>query len=153
LHWAFWIGFGLGLVKNCSYWLGARLKALYGDVNPALVVSTDPYLIAVLANLDAVGDLPKPVIKVLSHPLQRMTGGPPQVNTPLATVASYDGECEGYWTDFFPEVINCITTDTSVIRRVVATIGEDEWDQLTDGLNQLRRPYRKRIYTFKGRKR
>jgi hypothetical protein len=151
-HWSFWIGTALCLVLNWLYWSGARWQGLYGEVNPALVISADPYLIAVLTDMDTSGDGPKPAIKVLPHALQRMTGGPPVLNTRLATVSMYwgNGSAE-QWTDFFPEVINCMTRDEEVIRRVLATISEDEWKVLTEGIGQVPKPYHKGIFFLKGR--
>ena len=78
LHWSFWFGVAL---FAAALWLdisGSRWQALYGDVNPAIVVSTEPFLVAVSTDLTTGGDS-YPAIKVLRQPLQRMTGGPPQL--------------------------------------------------------------------------
>jgi len=142
-HWGFWAGFVVLLVANYLYWSGARWQGLYGDVNPAVVVSTDPYLVAGFTDLGTGPREHGPAIKVGRQPLQRMTGGPPALDTRLATVATYFGSDKAsHWDDFFPEVVNCLTTDAKVVARTLATILDDEWEQLDEGLKKVPRPYK-----------
>jgi hypothetical protein len=146
-HWGFWAGFLAFLPLNYLYWSGVRWQGLYGDVNPAVVLPTDSYLVAVYTNLSAQPGEYWPAIKVVRQPLLRMTGGPPTPDTPLATVATYFGSGKAsHWDDFFPEVVNCLTTDAGVVARVQATILDDEWEQLEAGLKQVPTPYKPGLY-------
>jgi hypothetical protein len=141
-HWGFWAGVAIFLVANYLYWSGARWQGLYGAVNPAVVVSTDPYLVAVFTDLTTEPGEHWPAIKVVRQPLQRMTGGPPALDTRLATVATYFGSDKAsHWDDFFPEVVNCLTMDAKVVARVLATILDDEWEKLDEGLKKVPTPY------------
>jgi hypothetical protein len=146
-HWAFWIGSVVGLLINYTFWRGVRWQGLYGDVNPAMVVATDPYLVAVFSDLATGREGDWPFIKILHQPLQRMAGGPPELDARLATVSTYVGSGKKpHWDDFLPWVVNCITTDEEIIRRVLVTIEEEQWQQLSDGLRQIDAPYRPGLY-------
>jgi hypothetical protein len=138
--WGFWLGAAVLLAVNVLFWRGVRWQGLYGETNPAVVVSTEPSLVAVWTDMTTGGD-PWPAIKVVPQPLGRMTGGPPAVGDRLAAVALYYGSGkEGHWDDFTPEVVNCLTTDPGVIARVVATIDEEQWQALTEGLGRIPTP-------------
>src|SRR5437667_6358329 len=81
------------------------------DLNPGVVLSHAPDLIAVHADL-STGFSPYPVVKVLPHPLRRMTGGRPLIGTRLATIASYrSGRRTDRWADVKPVAVNCATAD------------------------------------------
>lgn len=150
----------------------ARVKEhfWYGCINPALIVSHDPDLIAVYSDLDA-GAGPYPVVKVLPHPLKRMAGGRPAVGTRLATVALYAGRIRRpparlrsgaagqpdstaavesrlppRWTDFHPLAVNCATADLAEIERVLASIGEREWEAMAAALPQIPTPPQPGLY-------
>ena len=128
------------------YWKRVGEHFWHGCVCPAVVVSDDPYRVAVSTDLTTgVGEYP--VIKVLGQPLGEMTGGPPKPGTPLATVALYSGNVgSDHWDDFEPKVINCVSTDQAAIERVLQGIPEDEWQALQHGLAQLSRPLKPGLY-------
>jgi hypothetical protein len=148
-HWGFWLGVVVLLVLNVKFWRGVRWQGLYGCVNPGVVVSTEPYVVAVLGDLTTSGE-PWPVIKIQSEPrgrMVRMTGGPPEVGARLATVAIYWGSRDAdHWANFFPDVINCLTTDAEVIERVQGTIDEENWQELDEGLKRIPQPYKPGLY-------
>jgi hypothetical protein len=121
------------------YWFRVRAKFVSGCVNPGIVVSRDPPLIAVATDL-ARGKGPSwPVIKVLAHPLARMAGGPFKKGDRLPTVALYYGEEGPHWLDFEPVAAQCATGDRQEIERLCESI-EEEWQVLEAGLRQLPRP-------------
>jgi hypothetical protein len=145
-HWAFSIPAVLALALGAFLLVRLREHFLYGCVNPAIVVSHKPPLIAVSTDLSTGGSC-YPVIKVLTHPLWRMAGGRPPVGTRLATVALYEGSGQsGHWDDFDPIAVNCATSEQKEVERVLAGIPSSEWDDLEQGLAQVPRPYQPGLY-------
>ena len=110
----------------------------HGCVCPAVVISTNPYLIAAATDLTTAAEDSYPAIKVMKQPLDKMTGGPPEIGTRLATVAIYHGDLKsGCWSDFEPLAVNCVTTDEREIARVLGSITREEWDDLDRGVRQM----------------
>jgi hypothetical protein len=133
------VGAALGLL----YFLGIEVLAAKrqfwsGDVCPAVVISTRPYLIAVAADL-TTGKGSFPAIKIVKHyGLSRMTGGPPDLGDRLATVATYSGGLNASrWRDFKPVVVNCVTADTGEIDRIFRSIPDRDWEMLDRGVAQM----------------
>lgn len=126
--------------------VGVPIYALYkrrdqlwhGCICPAIVIAKDPYLIAVYTDLSK-GEGRYPAIKVVRQPLEKMTGGPPEIGTRLATVAVYSNSPDTvpHWSDFDPLVANCATTNVEEIQRMVRSIEEVEWQFLDYGVSQL----------------
>jgi len=113
------------------------------------VVAHAPDLIAVYSDLSTGGE-PYPVVKVLRHPLDRMTGGRPPLGTRLATVALFRGAPNRpRWIDFTPIAVNCASSDTAAIERVVAGIRQREWQAMEEALRQVPTPYRPGVYPVK----
>lgn len=117
-----------------------------GNVNPAVVVSVDPYLVAVYTDM-TMGAGSWPAIKILRQPLDRMAGGPPSIGQRLATAAMYTGHpLLGRWSDFDPRIVNCATCNTDDIQRVFASIPPHEWQALDAGLRTLVKINRPGLY-------
>jgi hypothetical protein len=132
---------------NFVYWYLVSMHTRQGDVNPGVVVSTDPNLVAVLADMDSTGSNPQWIIKILRQPLARMTGGPPTVGMRLGTIAMYEGDAKkGRWDNISPRVANCVTNNEPAIRRVEASIPHEQWALLEAALPNLPQPYRPGIY-------
>ncbi|WP_254513317.1 DUF3239 domain-containing protein [Anatilimnocola floriformis] len=138
-----WIMAVLFLVMNIGYWRVTRNKFVAGCINPGVVVSLDPPLVAVLTNLNKGGsDTDWNYIRILNQPLNSMTGGPPQIGQRLAAVALYtpsDDACP-HWEYFSPTVVNCVTWNAREIQRVQNSIEASDWDELSRGLKQLPQP-------------
>lgn len=133
----FWLG--ISRQVNQLIFLAIRIREhfIYGCVNPAVVVSSQPPLVAVFTDL-TTGKGSHHVIKILPQPLRWMKHGIPPVGTRLATVALYKGNGQkGYWDDFHPVVINCVTGNTVDIERVFQSISHKEWEELEAGLGYL----------------
>ncbi len=128
-------------------WLcGIQDKFLYGCINPALVVSHSPYLVAVSTDL-SLGGTSYPAIKILQQPLDKIKSGLPPINTRLATVALYFGSySRPHWDDFFPVVVDCVTNDKADIDRTIAKIDRETWTDLQDGLRQVKTPLTPGLY-------
>jgi hypothetical protein len=117
--------------------IGMREHFLYGCVNPGIVVSTTPPLVAVLTDL-TVSKSPHPVIKILPQPFWWYKREIPPVGTRLATIALYRGMvAKGHWDDFDPIVINAVTGHQADITRVFQSIPAGEWEQLEIALEHL----------------
>jgi hypothetical protein len=127
-----------GLYFFWSEYRTTKAKFMSGDVCPAVVVSERPWLVAVMADLNATGGLRKSAVKILGQPLAKMSGGPAAVGMRLATAALYQGPPKGgAWRDFLPEVINCAVTDEAEIQRVMNSISEQEWQALDGFLARI----------------
>ncbi|HLO47722.1 MAG TPA: DUF3239 domain-containing protein [Kamptonema sp.] len=136
----FGIGIFLFLKKLILAAIRTREHFLYGCVNPGVVVASKPPLVAVFTDL-STGKIPHHAIKILPQPLKWMKNGVPPVGTKLATVALYEGNLhQGYWDDFHPVVIDCVTGNQADIERVFESIPDWEWEQLEVGLEYLRLP-------------
>ncbi|MBW8885117.1 MAG: DUF3239 domain-containing protein [Planctomycetia bacterium] len=148
IHWAFVflaVPFA-GLLW--MYWWIQRAKFISGCTNPAMVVSVDPPLVAVLTDL-SMGQTGTRwfYIKVLEQPLDSMTGEAPRLGQRLATVATYyQGENSEHWTNFWPVVVNCVTWSVGDIARVFTSITNSDWQQLDTGLRQIPKPFSPGLY-------
>ncbi len=137
-----WLALSVAAIALLSYlrdMFGEWHKLRLGDVNPALVISQRPWRIAVYADMSRIGSL-RPAIWISNQPLGRMTDGPVQVGSRLATVATYRGIPEDAmeaWVDIDPTVLNCATNDVAEIRRVEASIPESDWAMLHQYLRRL----------------
>ncbi len=121
-------------------------KFLYGCINPALVVSHSPYLVAVSTDL-RLGGTPYPAIKILEQPLDKIKAGLPPINTRLATVSLYFGSySRPHWDDFSPVVIDCVTNNKADIEQTIARIDRETWADLQDGLRQVKTPLTPGLY-------
>jgi hypothetical protein len=134
------IAIGVVAILGAVGWqlLQRRDHFRHGCVCPAVVISTNPYLIAVATDLATTDAARYPAIKIMKQPLGKMTGGPPQIGTRLATVATYRGDVNSaHWDDFEPIVVNCVTTDEREIARVFSSITQEEWEDLDRGVRHL----------------
>lgn len=147
LHWVLW-AFGLGLLIMFSlHSRKIRIQFVSGNINPGVVVSTSPPLIAVVGNLSFHQNMDWPVIQILPHPLSRMTGGPFKVGDRLATVAVYyPGQGGSHYLHFEPVAVNCVTGKASQIERMMQSIEEEEWKEIESGLAQVPKPYKAAQY-------
>jgi hypothetical protein len=138
----------VSLIMLGKYWSGQREKFISGCVNPGVVVSLHPPLVAVFTDLTTgATDRNFPCVKVLRQPLGSMTGEVAHVGQRLATVALYMVSLSRErWSTFFPVVVNCVTRDRGDIARVFSTLGAEDWRQLETGLQQISRPYTPGLY-------
>lgn len=134
---AFWMVISPILHKARFLAIHIRERFLYGCVNPGMVISSNPTLVAVFTDL-RTRETPYHVIKVLPQPLKRTKIGIPAVGTRLATIAVYEGNAQkGNWDDFHPIVINCVTDNQADLDRVLQSIPDWEWLELEVGLREI----------------
>jgi hypothetical protein len=137
MHWAPLIFVGVGVWLLVQGLLSQRAKLIAGDVCPAVVISVNPYRVAVATDLTTGGPA-RPAILIKKASLSRMTGGPAQLGQRLATVALYAGVAsEDAWRNFDPTVLACATRNEADIARVTASIPQAQWRQLDAMLARL----------------
>lgn len=141
VHWAFALPGAALLIVFALYGRKIRGQFVSGFINPGVVVSLRPPLIAAMSDLVRVEGRHWPVVQVRPHPLSRTSGGPPQVGQRLATVAVYYGEHDGpHWLDFDPVAANCVTGNPTRLQQMLTTIHEEQWQGLDAALKQLPQP-------------
>lgn len=152
VHWIFILPTLLFAAACFLYWRRIKYNFIAGCVNPGVVLSLDPPLIAVLTNLTKGGGQWN-VIKVLRHPLHRMSSGMPTVGQRVVTIAGYIAvnEVLEHWDDFEPVIPDVVSTDFGELKRLKASVSDTDWQELDDGLKQLSQPLSEglyRIYDF-----
>ncbi len=119
----------------------------HGDVNPSRVMSLNPPLIAVLADLNTGAGPARAFVKVVRQPLNRLSGGPLRLGDNVATVALYKGKPEkGVWDDIDPVLTACGTRDEAELQRVLSSITPDQWASLDFALPQIPTPLKAGFY-------
>ncbi|MEP3479265.1 MAG: DUF3239 domain-containing protein [Fuerstiella sp.] len=126
-----------------------RLKTQFvaGCVNPGIIVSTQPPLVAVYTDLTKGGS-EFPVVKIEAHPIRRMSTGAAEKGQKVTTVAFYESmedELE-HWTNFTPRLTACATSDRRVIQKQLKSIESDDWASLKDALSQVPKPLTAGLY-------
>ena len=148
IRWVFWVPAFVLLIVNWFYWRQIKERFLYGCVNPAVIVSEHPMLIAAYTDLSkGVGDYP--AIKIFRKNLADTGGQSPRLGSRLAVISTYAGMPDGgppYWIDFDPRPVNCVTTDLSEIERIIASLESNEWTELEATLRQVPQPYRTGLF-------
>ncbi|SPE54503.1 conserved hypothetical protein [Verrucomicrobia bacterium] len=132
------------LVLNVLFWVRVRLRFRHGCVNPATVVSTSPFTLAVFTDLTTCGGN-YPVIKIQPHPTPR--GIRFSVGDKCATVAMYNGDGNAeHWENFDPILVDCATDNRSAIEQVRQSIPVEEWSGLEAGLKAIPKPVKFGLY-------
>jgi len=122
-----------------------------GCLNPAVVVCTQPYLIAVYGDLSLREGDSWPVIKILPQPLEKVRGRRMQEGDKMATASFYYGDYfKPHWSDFTPVAVPCVTDDDQAIRDAVWRLKqreeEDVWGDLEKYLARVPKPYQPGLY-------
>jgi hypothetical protein len=123
---------------------GVREHFDHGCVTPAVVVSENPYLIAVYTDLSTYHGMSWPVIKIEAQPLEKARGPRPAVGDRLPTVSLYYGNArQSHWTTFKPIAAACVTDDAAQVERLLAALDAhpDTWRKLERYLPQVPRPF------------
>jgi hypothetical protein len=129
---------------NALCWLRVRLHFRLGCVNPAKVLASNPFTLAVLTDLTTC-ETPYPVIKILHHPIPR--GCSFKVGDRCVSVATYTGSSKArHWEDFFPILADCASDDRPEIEKVQQTISAEDWSELERGLEKIPLPLKQGIY-------
>lgn len=132
-----------------SWFYCSRLKSQFvaGCVNPGIIVSLQPPLVAIYTDLTKGGN-EFPVVKLEAHPIHRMSTGAAEKGQKVTTVAFYESmedELE-HWTDFTPRLTACATTDRRVIQKQLKSIESEDWASLKSALSQVPKPWTAGLY-------
>ena len=119
--------------ESRNRWVGLLTEhLLYGDTRAAVVVATDPLLVAAYSDdMDAVVILQFPQWLVQEH---RLTVGSrlAAVNTfparPLGTDIVRGPDAQQKWRNVYPIMSDFVTDDQDRLRQLKASIGEEEWE-------------------------
>jgi hypothetical protein len=134
------IAWGMALVE-------AKRVFQRGEICAAQIVDAKSNLIAAFTDLSR-GSRPVPALKVVRQPLRRALGGSLRDGTRLAYVALPNGfPGRSRWENFGGYLVNSGTTNSTVIRRVVASISAEDWDLLERGVAGLYGSFQKGLYT------
>jgi hypothetical protein len=148
VHWAFGIGVVVSLALNWLYWVHLREHFRFGCVNPAMVVSLDPLLIAVSSDLSkGIGSFP--AIRIIRGRFATICGQEPKLGSRLATVSVYYrwGDANlPHWSHFRPLPVDCATDDLRDIQRIMESLDDESWAELMERLRLLEKPYRVGMY-------
>lgn len=142
----------MGLIAGGPLIRAPWQKCWRGNINPAVVISTNPYLVAVSADMGRRTGDAWPVVKVLPQPLHRTRGPHPKIGDRLPTIALYEGtEVGPHWRNFHPTAVACLTDDPKVVRETLRRLevnefGPDHWQQLEQDLARVPTPYKPGLY-------
>lgn len=128
-----------------------RLKSQFvaGCVNPGIIVSLQPPLVAVYTDLTKGGS-EFPVVKIERHPIRRMSTGVPEKGQKVTTVAFYESMEEEleHWTDFTPRLTACATGDRRVIQKQLKSVETEDWQHLKAAISQVPKPLTPGLYRY-----
>lgn len=129
-------------VVNYLYWRRKSEHFAYGDSNGGIVVSENPGLIAVGADLSKGFAGSYPVVKILPYK------GICRLNERIGTVALYKGtsSCTPYWSDFFPVPVEYVNNNKAELNAVLRSYSEESWDVLESRIKQIVQPYEEGLF-------
>jgi hypothetical protein len=140
---------GLFLYVLNKLWLVTKRKFKYGNVCPGVIISVEPFKVAVLGNLAHGGGDACNVVKIVGNAISRPLRDI-KVGERVPTVAVYsDGGLPGRWEDFHPEPVYSATSDQAVIQRVLNSIPDENWRELDVGLTQVPDKTKSGLYEIK----
>ncbi|MCA9039590.1 MAG: DUF3239 domain-containing protein [Planctomycetaceae bacterium] len=118
-----------------------------GDTNPGVVVSLNPMLIAVSADLVFNSPDEWPVIKIIRYELPMIAGKEPKLGTRVATVALYNGYLDRErLSNVYPIPVECATDNVKTQRRCLRQIPASDWQRLKEDLRYVPTPYYPGLY-------
>lgn len=147
-HWmVFLVGMTIVVGLSLSYWTRVSEHFRMGCTLPGIVLSVRPSVVAVLTDMTkGVGCYP--TVKIVHVPLVRTMGKLVRTGDRIAMVALYSGGGGlPHWSNFDPKPAEAANSDRGQIVQLLATIPEDEWNELQQWISRL--PSRKRgLYRF-----
>lgn len=132
---------------NYAYWKIVSSHFLNGCINPAVVISVRPLLIAVYSDLSK-GQGDYPTIKIIPVPLTSIYTRFPEVGMRLATISLYwqGSDQMPHWVDFTPYPAECATSDSATNVRILESITENQWAYLQASLAVVPEPRQAGLY-------
>jgi len=131
------------------YFNAVKSQFVAGCVNPGIIVSVKPPLVAVYTDLTKGGSQ-FPVVKIQQHPIHRMCTGAPEKGQKVTTVAFYEAMEEEleHWTDFRPRLTACATGDRRIVQKQMKTIEAEDWAHLKSAISQVPKPLSPGLYRY-----
>lgn len=148
-HWSLWVASGVLAGCNLFYWKQVEEHFQYGCLNPGVVVSVEPPLIAVSGNLTHGGAPDYNVVKIIEATFKQIDGAAITTGTRVPTVALYQPDANNAlprWEDFFPVPVICATGDMRMVQAKAAELPESEWEELRRWVATLPKPPRPGLY-------
>jgi hypothetical protein len=133
-----------GAFGSLAYFSFIRTRFAGGNLCAGQVVSSEPFLVAVLTDLANDGESSYPVIKVFSPPKLKP---PMPVGTHVAAVSLYVGVTPaGHWGDCLPELAISANPDSTLHHELLARCTDEEWHQLKEACERLPKPFKCGLY-------
>lgn len=138
----YWLLFMLMLFVNRFYWARVKEQFIYGCINPSVVISVSPLLIATYTDLSkGIGEFP--AIKIINPSLRVIAGQKPQVGMPVATISLYQSAAQDnfpHWADFNPIPAEYGTQNIREHQRILATLTPADYQELQQYLEKVPTP-------------
>ena len=133
----------LAILINFFYWWHKAEQFKYGDSNAAMVVSTEPPLLAIFTDLTKSDGL-YPVIKIIPYHTKKTIRYGDRVGT-VALYYDYS-EPREYWEDFNPIPIDYATNEQVEIEKAIHSYPEQQWALIEKGISEIDIPYKPGLY-------
>ena len=145
------IGLFVGLRLGSRGYRGLRTmerRFLGGCALPGVVVSTEPLVVAAMANLSTGGGRVYDTVKLTTMPqLAKAPWHRFATGDRVPVIANFSGAMPTpKWSDFWPTPVVFGTDDPAVVARVEEAIGETEWAELNEALFQIPKPYQNGLF-------
>ena len=140
----FIILFLLLLAVNGFYWLRKKEHFKSGDSNGGIVVSVNPYLLAVSTDLTR-GFGSFPIVKIVKIRSREKL----KVGDKVPTVALYSPSEKDdlpHWGDFHPQPLFYASRDKIDIKRAMDSYSEEDWQKLEKRIGEIQKPYVEGIF-------
>lgn len=131
------------------YFRLVKSQFVAGCINPGIIVSLQPPLVAVYTDLSKGGD-EFPVVKIEQHPIHRMCTGAAEQGQKVTTVAFYESMAEElpHWTDFRPRLTACATTDRRIVQKQLKSVEAEDWIHLKRAISEVPKPLEPGLYRY-----
>lgn len=133
------------------YWAYRRYISLgqylqMGCKNEAVLIATNPNLLAVYTDLGNRGDNFY-YIKIVKFPANKIAGKPIKVGMRVAVVSTYeDHGFEGRWGDFNPIPITLVNPTAEASEKALANSTPEDWQEFDEKIQRIPRPFRPGLY-------
>lgn len=137
----FLLGMVLWLVYGVFCFVGTSRLLKLGNVCAAKVLSVDPGLVAVYADMTMDEDACFPAVVIKEQQVKSLSGEAVKVGDRLAVSAFYEGEVtatSNRWDGLSViQPIRAVTADAKAIQRTMQSIDTEDWAALDEGLKTV----------------
>lgn len=144
--WGYAVPASFFALANFLYWRQVKARYKFGCVLPAVIVSSNPLLLAIYTDLSkGIGSYPAIRIQPLNILSPKLYG----VGRKLPVAALYsDGRdvSSPLWESFDPRPIGCATTNQAYIEKKLQSIPGEGWVALCENIKKIPSPYKSGLY-------